>query len=116
MGNGLFVFARSFHEPVATFGRDIAAISAYLQEPVVGIEAAERHVDEETSDDVRAWKVVARLGEWVKVPLVVTRSPGGTFVVDPEHEEIEVLAARWDSYPAWFRQAMGAKHPRLRGL
>ena len=83
---------------------------------VVGVEVAERHVSETESDDVRAWKAAARRGEWVKVPLLVERGEAGTFVVDAEREDVEVVAARWSDYPRWFQDAMRFRYPRLRSL
>jgi membrane protease YdiL (CAAX protease family) len=113
---GLFVFSNSFQEPFAAFASDIAAFSAYLFEPLIGLEVAERHVDEATTDDVRAWKIVAQRGEWVKVPLLVSPPRDGRFVLDPEDEDPEVLAAHWNEYPRWFQDKMRFKYPRLRDL
>lgn len=114
--NGLFVFSMSFDEPFTEFPADIAAISAYLFETVTGLEVAERHVDETASDDVRAWKIVAQRGEWVKVPLLVPPPQGGRFILDPDHEDTEIVAARWDTYPRWFQDGMRFKYPKLREL
>jgi hypothetical protein len=87
-----------------------------LFQPVTGLEVAERYSDEETTDDVRAWKIVARRGEWVKVPLLVPPPEEGRFVIDADREDTEVLAAQWQSYPRWFQDAMRFKYPRLRDL
>ncbi len=114
--NGLFVFSKSLEEPFTEFPADIAVISADLFQTVTGLEVAERHVDETTSDDVRAWKIVAQRGEWVKVPLLVPPPEEGRFVLDPEREDIEVVAARWDTYPRWFQDGMRFKYPKLREL
>jgi hypothetical protein len=114
--DGLFVFAESFEEPFAAFPSDVATLSAYLFQPVTGLEVAERYSDEETTDDVRAWKIVARRGEWVKVPLLVPPPEEGRFVIDADREDTEVLAAQWQSYPRWFQDAMRFKYPRLRDL
>ncbi|MCK6459954.1 MAG: CPBP family intramembrane metalloprotease [Planctomycetes bacterium] len=116
IGKGLFVFAESFDEPLAAFPNDLATLSAYLFQPLTGIEVAERYVDEETTDDVRAWKIVANRGEWVKVPLVVPPPEEGRFVVEMDREDTEVLAAHWREYPRWFQDAMRFKYPRLRDL
>lgn len=116
LSKGLFVFAESFEEPFAAFPSDAAALSAYLFQPVIGLEVAERYVDEETTDDVRAWKIVANRGEWVKVPLLVPPPEEGRFVVEPDREDTEVLAAHWRDYPRWFQDAMRFKYPRLRDL
>jgi membrane protease YdiL (CAAX protease family) len=113
---GLFVFAESFEEPLAAFPNDIATLSAYVFQPVIGFEVAERYTDEETTDDVRAWKIVASRGEWVKVPLLVPLPEEGRFVVDADLEDTEVLAAHWKEYPRWFQDAMRFKYPRLRDL
>jgi membrane protease YdiL (CAAX protease family) len=113
---GLFVFAESLEAPFAAFPSDIATLSAYLFQPVVGLEVAERYTDEETTDDVRAWKIVASRGEWVKVPLLVGPPEDGRFVVDADREDTEVLAAHWREYPRWFQDAMRFKYPRLRDL
>ncbi len=113
---GLFVFAESFEEPFAAFPSDLAALSAYLFQPVLGLEVAERYTDEETTDDVRAWKIVANRGEWVKVPLVVPAPEEGRFLVEADREDTEVLAAHWREYPRWFQDAMRFKYPRLRDL
>jgi len=116
LAEGRFVFAASFLEPLPAFTADVAAISAYLFEPVLGIEVAERHTDEETTDDVRAWKVVALRGDWVKVPLLVGEAEEGRFVVDADREDTDVLAAHWHEYPRWFQDGMRFKYPRLREL
>ena len=108
--------AGSFRDPLTGFAHDVAAFSAYLFQTVVGIEVAERHVDEETTDDVRAWKVVAQRGEWVKVPLLIDPPEDGRFVVDPEHEDTNVMAAHWSEYPRWFQDGMRFKYPPLREL
>jgi membrane protease YdiL (CAAX protease family) len=113
---GIFVFAESFEEPFAAFPSDLATLSAYLFQPVTGLEVAERYTDEETTDDVRAWKIVAMRGEWVKVPLLVPPPEEGRFVVEPDREDTEVLAAHWRDYPRWFQDAMRFKYPRLRDL
>jgi membrane protease YdiL (CAAX protease family) len=112
---GLFVFAASLPEPMPHFPADVAAISAYLFEPVVGLEVAERYVDDETTDDVRAWKIVALRGEWVNVPLVVQEDEG-RFVVDSDAEDLETIRARWKGYPRWFQDGMRFRYPRLRDL
>jgi len=116
LGKGLFVFAESFEEPFAAFASDLGTLSVYLFQPVIGLEIAERHVDETTTDDVRAWKIVASRGEWVKVPLLVPPPEEGQFVVDADREDTEVLAAHWREYPRWFQDAMRFKYPRLRDL
>ena len=113
---GLFVFAESFSSPLAGFPVDVAAFSAYLFQPIVGVEVAERYVDERTTDDVRAWKIVAQRGEWVKVPLVVSSPEPGKFLVDPDEEDLGVLSAHWAEYPRWFQDGMRFKHPSLRDL
>ena len=113
---GLFVFAPSFHEPFPAFPNDLAAISAYIFQTVVGVEVAERYTDESTTDDVRAWKIAAQRGEWVKVPLLIPPPDDGRFIVDPELEDTEVLAAHWEEYPRWFQDGMRFKYPRLREL
>ncbi len=116
LAKGLFVFAESFDEPFAAFPSDVATLSAYLFQPVTALEVAERYTDEETTDDVRAWKIVAMRGEWVKVPLLVPPPEDGRFVVDPDREDTEVLKAHWPDYPRWFQDAMRFKYPRLRDL
>jgi len=114
--NGLLVFSAEFQEPFVAFPEDISAISTYLFQVVTGIEVAERMTDPETTDDVRAWKITSRRGEWVKVPLVVETSAPGVFEVDPDREDLEVMAARWSGYPRWFQDGMRFKYPALREL
>ena len=114
--DGLFVFSVSFDEPFTGFPADLAAISAYLFETITGLEVAERHVDETTTDDVRAWKIVAQRGEWVKVPLLIPAPEDGRFILDPNLEDTDVLAAHWNAYPRWFQDGMRFKHPKLRDL
>src|SRR5262245_51798288 len=101
-------------EPAPEFARDLSVLSLYLFAIVRGVEVAERYAAENVTDDVRAWKVLARRGEWVKVPLVVERGEEGRFEVDPEREDLEVIGARWASYPLWFQDGMRRKHPSLR--
>ncbi|MHC4956823.1 MAG: lysostaphin resistance A-like protein [Planctomycetota bacterium] len=115
-GEGQFVFCDAFAEPFMAFAADIATISNYLFQPVFGIEVAERYAEPEVTDDVRAWKVVAQRGEWVKVPLVVEPAGGGKFHVDADRDDEEVLAAHWTEYPRWFQDGMRFKYPRLRDL
>ncbi|MDJ0975836.1 MAG: hypothetical protein QNJ98_15355 [Planctomycetota bacterium] len=106
----------SFMEPYQAFAKDLAVISLYLFKIIRGIEVAERFVSETVSDDARAWKVIARQGEWVKVPLIVTQDEGRRFHVDPDQEDLEVIRARWATYPLWFQDGMRRKHPTLRAL
>lgn len=113
---GRFVFTHSFTGPFAAFPSDLATLSAYLFQPVIGIEVAERYSEPEVTDDVRAWKIVAQRGEWVKVPLVVHAVGDGTFRVDQDADDQEVLAAHWAEYPRWFQDGMRFKYPRLRDL
>ena len=78
------------------------------------MEIAERWIDEETIDDVRAWKISSRRGESVKVPLVVEEVTPKKFEFDPDREDLEVLAAQWNGYPRWFQDGMRFKYPSLR--
>jgi hypothetical protein len=103
-------------QPAPEFVRDLSVLSLYLFEIVRGLEVAERYAREDVTDDVRAWKVVARRGEWVKVPLVVAQDDARRFVVDPDREDLEIVAARWRTYPSWFHDGMRRKHPALRAL
>lgn len=103
-------------EPAAGFAKDLSILSLFLFEVVRGLEVAERYAAEDVTDDVRAWKVLARRGEWVKVPLVVARDADGRFVVDAEADDLEVVEARWASYPLWFQDGMRRKHAALRRL
>jgi hypothetical protein len=114
LNQGTFVFTASFEKPFAAFPHDVSTISVYLFQNVMGIEVAERYVDEQTTDDVRAWKVVAQRGEWVKVPLLVGTPEQGRFDVDPDKEDTEVIASHWESYPRWFQDGMRYKYPHLR--
>lgn len=114
IGEGRLVFRQALEEPLQAFPSDVATLSTYLFQTLRGIEVAERHVSETRTDDVRAWKVVARRGEWVKVPLVVEPGQEGNFVVDPERDDVDIIAARWRDYPRWFQDAMRFKYPRLR--
>ncbi len=116
LSDGRFVFSHSFDAPLSTFPADVAALSSYLFEPVIGIEVAERFVDEKTTDDVRAWKIVAQRGQWVKVPLVVDQPEPNRFLVDPDNEDEAVLRAQWSTFPRWFQDAMRYRYPRLRDL
>lgn len=103
-------------EPATTFARDLSILSLFLFEVIRGIEVAERYCADGVTDDVRAWKVLARRGEWVKVPLVVERDDEARFIVDPATEDLEVVRARWATYPLWFQDGMRRKHPALRAL
>jgi hypothetical protein len=113
---GMFIFTRSFPSPFGAFPGDVATISSYLFQPVIGIEVAERYIDDDTTDDVRAWKIVAQRGEWVKVPLLVETLEDGKFAIDQDKDDEEVLAAHWNEYPRWFQDGMRFKYPRLRDL
>ena len=114
--DGLFVFQATFSEPMPAFPDDVAALSAYLFQIVTGVEVAERMVDATTTDDARAWKITARRGEWVKVPLLVEEAEPGIFHADPDREDTEVIAAQWNTYPRWFQDGMRYKYPLLRDL
>ena len=116
MRDGLLVFEAQSPVPMPMFPQDLATLSVYLFKIVKGFEVAERFTGEDTSDDVRAWKVVARQGEWVRLPLVVATDPKGSFHVDEDADDLEVLAARWATYPRWFQDGMRRKHPSLRPL
>ncbi len=113
---GRLLYDGSREEPAQGFPQDLAVLSLYLFAIVKGIEVAERYAAEDVTDDVRAWKVLARRGEWVKVPLVVARDAEGRFVVDADAEDLEVIRARWRGYPLWFQDGMRRKHPSLRVL
>jgi hypothetical protein len=116
MRDGLMVFEAESPEPMPSFPQDLATLSVYLFKIVKGFEVAERFVAEGKSDDARAWKIVARQGEWVKLPLRVTPDEEGHFHVDEDADDVEVLAARWLTYPLWFQDGMRRKHPSLRAL
>ena len=62
---------------------------------------AERYVDERTTDDVRAWKVVAQRGEWVKVPLLVGTPEEGRF-------DAEIVGNAEDGVFSW-KQAIRSR-------
>lgn len=116
MRDGVLVFEARAPEPLPSFPQDLATLSVYLFRIVKGFEVAERFTGEGVSDDARAWKVVARQGEWVKLPLVVRGDERGRFHVDEDADDLEVLAARWRTYPLWFQDGMRRKHPSLRAL
>jgi hypothetical protein len=116
IGEGRLRYVAARSDPVPAFPRDLSVLSLFLFQVVKGLEVAERYASEGVTDDVRAWKVVARRGEWVKVPLLVATDEGGRFVVDPEREDLEVVRARWAGYPTWFHDGMRRKHPSLRDL
>jgi hypothetical protein len=102
--------------PAEGFAADLAVLSLFLFQVVSGLEIAERHVSETATDAVSAWKVLARRGEWVKVPLLVAADGEGRFRLDPDAEDLEAVRARWHAYPLWFRDGMRRKHPPLRSL
>ena len=111
---GLFVYADEYEDPYVAFPEDIAVFSTYLFQIVTGVEIAERWIDEETIDDVRAWKITSRRGDSVQVPLVVDEVTPKKFEFDPDREDLDVLAAQWDQYPRWFQDGMRFKYPSLR--
>jgi hypothetical protein len=113
---GRLDFDVTLEAPMPSFREDLATLSLFLFQVVKGFEVAERFVAEGRTDDARAWKIVARRGEWVEVPLVVADAGDGTFQVDEDADDVEILAARWASYPEWFRDGMRRKHPGLRPL
>lgn len=116
IGAGRLRYAGARAEPAAGFAKDLSILSLFLFEVIRGLEVAERYSAENVTDDVRAWKVLARRGEWVKVPLVVRQDAEGRFVVDAEADDLEVVEARWASYPLWFQDGMRRKHASLRRL
>jgi hypothetical protein len=113
---GHLAFDVSLLEPFTAFPQDLSVLSLFLFTVVKGFEVAERFVAEGVSDDARAWKVLARRGEWVRVPLRVTPRGDGTFHVDEDADDLEVVAARWAHYPLWFQDGMRRKYPALRRL
>lgn len=114
--DGRWLIEGSFSSPYPTFAQDLAVVSVYLFQIVRGVELVERFISESESDDVRAWKVVARQGEWVKVPLVVGRADDDRFHVDLDADDLEVIQSRWSDYPLWFHDGMRRKYPVLRDL
>lgn len=114
--NGRLRYDAARPEPAVGFARDLSVLSLFLFDVIRGLEVAERYAAEDKTDDVRAWKTIARRGEWVKVPLVVGHDAEGRFVVDPDSEDLEVVRARWPTYPLWFHDGMRRKHPSLRAL
>ncbi len=113
---GRLQWSESFDEPYRAFPEDAATLSSYLTQTVTGIEVAERFADAGRTDDVRAWKLLAQRGEWVKVPLLVDESAPGKFVVDDSRYDVDVIAAHWNEYPRWFQDGMRFRFPRLREL
>jgi hypothetical protein len=113
---GRLRYAAARPEPSPAFPNDLSVLSLFLFQVVKGIEVAERYLAENVTDDVRAWKVVARRGEWVKVPLVVARDDEGRVGGDGDREDRAVVGARWAGYPTWFHDGMRRKHPSLRDL
>lgn len=116
--DGELVFMQSLDGPLPAFSEDLAILSVYLFQIVKGVEVAERWTGPTTIDDVRAWKVIARQGEWVKVPLRVGERADqpGVFDVNPDAEDLDVMGAQWETYPRWFQDGMRRKHPTLRRL
>ena len=114
--SGEIEISASSSEPFPAFPNDLATISFYLFQVVKGIEVVERVVDDEQVDDIRAWKVVARQGEWVKFPLVSVPDEAGRFHIDADAPDLEVVRARWMDYPQWFHDGMRKQHPVLRDL
>ena len=113
---GHWVIDGAFSAPYQAFAQDLATISLYLFKILRGVEVVERYVSEDQSDDARAWKVVARRGEWVKVPLVLTEKEDGRFVVNPDANDLAVIRARWADYPRWFHDGMRRQYLELRDL
>lgn len=113
---GFLSYDVSFREPRPAFVEDLTILSMYLFQIVRGLEVAQRYVSKDVSDDARAWKVVARRGEWVKLPLVIARPHAGLVRVDEEADDLTVIRARWEDYPRWFQDGMRRKHPSLRSL
>jgi hypothetical protein len=116
VAGGRLAWETAREEPAPEFARDLSVLSLFLFQVVKGLEVAERYAAPDETDDVRAWKVVARRGEWVKVPLLVERDGEGRFLVDEDRDDLEVLRARWAGYPLWFQDGMRRKHPSLRAL
>ena len=115
--DGLLVFDQLLEDPFPHFAEDLAVLSLSLFQIVRGLEIANRFVAEGQIDDVRAWKVVARRGDWVKVTLRVPEpDAAGQVHVDVEADDLELLAAHWTEYPPWFQDGMRRKHPTLRDL
>src|SRR5688572_13897677 len=116
IGAGHLRYDAAHEEREGRFPGDLAILSLFLFQVVRGLEIAERYVSETSTDAVSAWKVLARRGEWVRVPLVVASLGGGEFSVDEDIENLDAVRAGWKTFPLWFQDGMRRKHPTLRVL
>ena len=116
IADGELVFSQTLTAQLPGFADDLGVLSTYLFHVVKGLEVAQRWVSPTDVDQVRAWKVVARQGAWVRVPLVVVESPDDPrrFTVDPDAEDLAAIAAEWATCPRWFRDGLLRKHPSIR--
>ena len=83
--------------------QDLEVLSRYLAAPLVAREIA-------VGDDVRGWRILARGGEVVRIPLAIARADDGQLEVTGEN--IEELTRQLPDMPRWAQSLLAPRVPR----
>jgi hypothetical protein len=90
----------------AELDNDVSILSLYLsQEQITASEIAEG-----PGDALRAWRIVGRRGQTVRLELEVGRDAGSIVLGE---EDLDALEARWATLPDWARASLRHKFPDL---
>lgn len=111
--SGHFKFERVADEAFIEFERDVAMVSVYVPEYVVGREV--RVEPTRGAPVLEGWKVIGRLGETARLKLDLAWDPREGEIVDRD-EDLGDAARRWRELPEWVRDALRVKYPGLRAL
>ncbi len=102
-------------EPLEGFESDIGLLSTYLHQVLRGLEVRELVSDPPDPRQVVATKVLGRLGETHRTPLLVGEDEG-RIVVDLDRDDLDELEFQWPGLPLWVQNGLRIKYPRLRRL
>jgi hypothetical protein len=99
-------------EPMAGFPEALASVSAYLSQIVDGFVVAEELDAHGGRVDVQCVRYIARLGDWVAIPLGHTVAfPSGE--IRPSREDPRALAKMWGQLPQWAKDGYRQSFPEL---
>jgi len=109
---GRVLFRKTLEQELEGFAEDIRLFATFLFAVVRGLEVREEVPAGADPTKVRATKILGCRGDVVRSPLVVTVDEG-RLVVDPDHDDVDAIAASWASSPRWYQDGMRKKHARL---